>query len=147
MLRQRGLTVAGSLLPGHGSTVEDLETVRWEDWVEHAQVALRDLQARCATVFIGGLSLGSLLALYVAAQHAEIAGVIAYAPALRLADPRWRLVPWLEQSQRRATKPPDHFFDERGRAHVWSYDVLHLTAAHELLRLSAATERILPQDP
>lgn len=144
-LHRRGLTVAGSLLPGHGTTTEDLEGVRWKDWQEHAEAALLELQARCETVFVGGLSLGSLLALSLAAHHSEVAGAITYSPALRLSDPRWRLVPWLKHVQRRVPKPPDQFFDERGRIHIWSYDVLPLTAAHELLRLTTEARRLLPR--
>jgi carboxylesterase len=42
-LNERDLTVSGPLLPGHGTTVEDLDTRTWEDWTSHVESALGDL--------------------------------------------------------------------------------------------------------
>ncbi len=75
-LHQRGFTVSGPLLPGHGTTVEDMNRCQWTDWTNHVEKALADLQARCETVFVGGLSMGSLLTLYLAAHHPELHGAI-----------------------------------------------------------------------
>ncbi len=83
-LNEAGFTTVGPLLPGHGTRPEDLNHVRWQDWIESAETAYRDLAARCHKVFVGGESNGGLVALYLAAEHPEITGVLAYSPALRL---------------------------------------------------------------
>src|SRR5688572_23289268 len=64
-LHQRGLTVVAPLLPGHGTTVADLSKQLWQDWVSHVDLALTELKSRCETVFVAGISLGSLLTLYL----------------------------------------------------------------------------------
>ena len=70
-LNQRGVTISAPLLPGHGTTVQDMNRCRWTDWTDHVQQALSDLQKRCQTAFVGGLSMGSLLALFLAADRPE----------------------------------------------------------------------------
>jgi carboxylesterase len=84
LLHEQGYTVAGSLLPGHGTTPYEMNRCRWEDWVAAFEVAYRRLATRCERVFVGGESMGGLLALYLASEHPEIAGVMSYAAALRL---------------------------------------------------------------
>jgi carboxylesterase len=79
-----GYTVAGPLLPGHGTLPQDLNRVHWQDWVRAGEACYQQLKARCQRVFIGGESMGAVLALYLASQHPEAAGVLAYAPAIKL---------------------------------------------------------------
>ena len=84
-LHDKGYTVAGPLLPGHGTTPEDLNRTTWQDWAREGEAVYRRLAARCEKVFAGGESMGGVLALHLAAGHPEIVGVMAYAPAIRLA--------------------------------------------------------------
>ncbi len=67
-LNRNGLTVSAPLLPGHGTTVEEMNRCKWTDWTAAVARALAELQDRCDTVFVGGLSMGSLLTLYLAAH-------------------------------------------------------------------------------
>jgi carboxylesterase len=83
-LHDCGYTVAGPLLPGHFSTPTDLNRVRWQDWSATYEAMYRRISETCEIVFVGGESAGGLLALRLVSQHPEVAGVLAYAPALRL---------------------------------------------------------------
>ncbi len=83
-LHARGYTVAGPLLPGHGTTPEDCNRYTWHDWYLTLDQAYQQLAQSCAGVVIGGESAGALLTLHLAAQHPEAAAVLCYAPALRL---------------------------------------------------------------
>jgi alpha-beta hydrolase superfamily lysophospholipase len=89
-LHERGYTVSGPLLPGHGTTIEAINVCSWRDWVDHAARAYAELTARCTRVFVGGESLGGLLTLYLGSAYPEIAGLILYAPAHRGSDPGHR---------------------------------------------------------
>ena len=84
-LHQAGYTVASPLLPGHGTSPEDLNQTPWPAWPAAAEETYRQLAARCNCVFAGGESMGGVTALYLTSRHPEIAGVIGYAPAIKLA--------------------------------------------------------------
>jgi carboxylesterase len=83
-LHTQGYTVSGPLLPGHGTSAEAMNRCRWQDWAGALEDAYQELTAHCEHVFVGGESMGGLLALQVAANHPEIAGVLCYAPALTI---------------------------------------------------------------
>ncbi len=81
---EAGYTVAGPLLAGHGTQVEDLNNATWQDWVESGEETLQKLFETCNQVWVAGESMGGVVALYLASQNPKIAGVMLYAPAIRL---------------------------------------------------------------
>jgi len=83
-LHRQGYTVSGPLLPGHGTTPNEMNRCRWRDWDEALEAAYQQLAAKCERVFVGGESMGAMLALQVAARHPQVAGILAYAPAFQL---------------------------------------------------------------
>jgi carboxylesterase len=83
-LQQEGYSVAGPLLPGHGARPEDLNQKKWQYWVEATETMLLEIQKKCSNVFIGGESMGGLIAAYLAAKHPELAGLMLYAPAIKV---------------------------------------------------------------
>lgn len=89
VLNNAGFTTVGPLLPGHGTNPAELNRVHWHKWAECAENEYQALAQNYPRVFVGGESNGALLALYLAEQHPEISGVLAYAPALILP-----LTPW-----------------------------------------------------
>ncbi|MCX7024190.1 MAG: alpha/beta fold hydrolase [Spirochaetes bacterium] len=84
-LHEQGYTVAGPLLPGHGTEPGDLNRVRWQDWTAEGEKTYLRLQERCERIFVGGESMGAMVALSLAIEHPDIAGVLCYAPAAKLA--------------------------------------------------------------
>jgi len=83
-LHEKGYTVAAPLLAGHGTKPADLNHVSWRDWVVSAEKTYAQLSARCKQVFVGGQSMGGVIALHLASKHPEAAGVLLYAPAIKL---------------------------------------------------------------
>jgi len=82
-LAARGLAVSLPLLPGHGTTWQDMATTTSADWYAAAAQALADLRARCAEVFVMGLSLGGCLALRLAEEHGpDVRGLVLVNPSL-----------------------------------------------------------------
>jgi carboxylesterase len=82
-----GLRALAPLLPGHGTSVEDLAQTGFAQWLAAAERALAALAASGPVIVVGS-SMGSLLALTLAADHPQqVLGVAALAPATRLAWP------------------------------------------------------------
>jgi carboxylesterase len=78
-----GHTVEAPLLPGHGTSVEDMVGTGFDDWSAAVAAAHRELAQRCRQVFVVGLSMGGTLALWLAAREPSVAGVVTInAPAL-----------------------------------------------------------------
>jgi len=75
-----GLSVELPLLPGHGTSVEDLLPTRWSDWSSAVDAAYLDLAARCDRVVVVGLSMGGTLASWLAERHPEVAGLVLINP-------------------------------------------------------------------
>lgn len=134
-LHARGYTVAGPLLPGHGSQAEDLNRVRWQEWAAAGETLYQRLRGRCQRVFAGGESMGSLVALHLASRHPEIAGVLCYAPAIQLNMPA---------STRLMLRLAAPFVAQIGRASldradIWQgYPGLPLKGALQLLKFQKA---------
>jgi len=145
-LHERGFTVSGPLLPGHGTTVDEMNRCRWTDWTGHAEQALADLCARCEKVFVGGLSMGSLLTLYLAAHHPDLAGIVLYSPATVVADRRIYLTPLLKHVVAKMPESGESdLTDPQAESRLWHYDETPVRAAHELLKLIRQVRRLLPR--
>lgn len=83
-LAAAGFAVELPLLPGHGTSIDDLVPKRWADWSAAAEDALEELASRHGNVVVAGLSMGGTLACWLAERHGEIAGIAVVNP---LVDP------------------------------------------------------------
>ena len=77
-----GFRVELPRLPGHGTSVEDLESYRFADWKALVEERYLDLQQSCEHVVVVGLSMGGTLACWLAEHHREIAGLILINPLI-----------------------------------------------------------------
>lgn len=78
-----GFTVHCCQLAGHCGTEEELLQSKWEEWYASVEAALEKLESSCDTVIVGGLSVGALLALRLAAFHPQrVHGVACFSPTL-----------------------------------------------------------------
>ncbi len=76
------------VLRGHQSRFQDLQGVTYKDWVADAEKALLELSKSVDKVVVVGLSMGGLVTLKLAMEHADkIAGIVTVAAALKFADP------------------------------------------------------------
>ena len=83
-LHNAGFTVAGVQLAGHCGSVEDLLQTGWQDWYASVEQAAAKLCLQYDRIFVGGLSMGALLALKLAANRPQqIAGVGVYGATFR----------------------------------------------------------------
>jgi carboxylesterase len=75
-----GVSVELPLLPGHGTSIEDLVPTRWSDWSAAVDAVYLDLAARCDRVVVVGHSMGGTLACWLAEAHPEISGLVLVNP-------------------------------------------------------------------
>lgn len=83
-LNKYGFTVFCPVLAGHCGTEEDLLATRWRDWANSAERALLEFRDQVDVIFVGGLSAGAVLSLYLADRHpALVRGVVLYSTTLK----------------------------------------------------------------
>jgi carboxylesterase len=143
-LAEHGLTVSLPLLPGHGTRWEDLQVTGWQDWYAEVDRELRALRARCARVFVAGLSMGGALALRLAARHGDaISGVVVVNPANRVHGLSAYALP-VARHLVRTTKGIASDIARPGSAEL-GYDRVPLHAAHSLRTFFRLVDGELPQ--
>lgn len=91
-LAEKGITCLGVRLAGHGTTPEDFSKTTWKDWMASAEEGYKELEKKCKTVFVAGLSMGGAITLYLGAKY-KPKGIICYSAAAGIFDWRVRLVP------------------------------------------------------
>jgi carboxylesterase len=94
-LAHAGFTVTAPLLPGHGTSLADLDATRWSDWTQHVERAIDQLRLRCRRVALVGQSLGGLLALHAASKRPEIVAVASLAAPLWLEGLSKHVATWV----------------------------------------------------
>lgn len=147
-LAARGLAVCCPLLAGHGTLREDLNRVRWQVWANQVETALLELQGLCTSVFVGGVSMGSLLALWLGAQRPEIAGLISMAPCLKI---RNRLAPLAAGFRYLLKYPPAGLLEEEvlrdpeAIRRMWCYDQMPMWTTGEFYLLQRQVRKVLNQ--
>jgi carboxylesterase len=91
-----GRTVSLPRLPGHGTTVDDMQSTTASEWVAEAEMALRGLQERCDRIFVCGLSMGGTITFDLAERLGDgITGVVTVNASMFSKDPRVKLAPLL----------------------------------------------------
>ena len=140
-LHEQGYTVAGPLLPGHGTTPQAMNGSRWQDWAAAVEESYLQLAGCCEQVFVGGESMGALLALYIASEYPEVRGIMAYCPALRI--PKKSLV--LSRLLHRFVPQVDKKDIKTINKNWQGYPVNPVPALVQMIRLQREVTRRLPR--
>ena len=142
-LNTHGYTVNVPLLPGHGTKVEDLNLVKWQEWPAKVESELQSLLATCEKVFLIGFSMGGTTSLNIAARYSQqLAGLILVNPMIHI-----RFVPaqlaWLLS---RFQKFRSAIGDDLKRPGVTEagYDANAIVGVYELLKMCSFTRQQLP---
>jgi carboxylesterase len=141
-LNRHGYTVSVPLLPGHGTKVEDLSLVKWQEWPAKAESELQSLLASCEKVFLIGFSMGGTTTLNIAGRYSnELSGLILVNPMIHI-----RFVPaqlaWLLS---RFQKFRSAIGDDLKRPGVTEagYDANAIVGVYELLKMCSNTRKQL----
>ena len=144
-LAEAGLTVSVPLLPGHGTSWQEMNRTTSDDWLATAGQALAELRAQCDEVFLMGLSMGGCLALRLAetVDGPDLRGLVLVNPSLAPDTKLFLVAPVLKHLIR---SMPAIGNDIKKPGHVeLSYDRVPTRAAATLPRLWKATARDLPR--
>ncbi|MBO0839630.1 MAG: alpha/beta fold hydrolase [Sciscionella sp.] len=97
-LAAHGFSVRGPRLPGHGTSWQEMNRTRWQDWYGCVEASLDELRGRCRLVFVCGLSMGGTLTLRLAEQRgADIAGIVLVNPSVITLRKEAKLLPVLSR--------------------------------------------------
>ena len=86
-LEEDGYLISTPLLSGHGTTPEDLRKTPVSSWLLDAESAYQELIKNNDKIFLGGISFGSILALWLAGKHPDkISALALLSPPFKLAS-------------------------------------------------------------
>lgn len=144
-----GYTIYAPRLAGHATDTRLMQHLRWQDWYDTALRGYWLLRQTCEVVFVGGLSMGGLLATLLAI-HEEVDGLLIGAAPFVEPNPLMRFGRWLalvrpftlhpapvefekrvmEEEQRRGRMPRERIRYERwsSRAVYELYALIQVTA-------------------
>jgi carboxylesterase len=91
-LAEGGITASAPLLPGHGTSPEDLQKTKWKSWVDTARQEFDRLRKRQSSMFVLGHSMGGSIALWLAAER-KIDGIITLAAPVSLPGIQMAAIP------------------------------------------------------
>ena len=80
-LADRGYDVRAILLPGHGSHPADMLNVSYQQWLAAARQHLALWNVDESPMYLGGFSLGGVIASILALENQQIAGLLLVSPA------------------------------------------------------------------
>jgi carboxylesterase len=141
-LNSKGYTVRVPLLPGHGTTPEDLNTVKWQEWPAKVQSELEKLFKVCDQVFIAGLSMGGGTTLYIAEENNDrLSGIILVNPMIHVPHISPTIGYLLSRFQKLRTSVGNDI--KRPGITEHGYDALPTRGIHQLLIMLKITRQNL----
>jgi carboxylesterase len=142
------------VLRGHGAaSPEALRNVEWTDWVTDSEAALQDLRTEVERVVIVAHSMGTLVAVMLAAKFAGegfLDSLVLAAPAVQLASPMAPgnkfsfLIPVLKRVLKKWDMPPT-YADPSLAQYDTNYRWAPMDAVMEMLSFSGAARERLPE--
>ncbi len=147
MAQHSGWRCKGILLPGHGTTVEDMQRTRGENWITAAEQAYDDLAAECRHVFLAGVSMGAAICCHVGLRRRSdptLRGLILISPAFGISLKKTvalRVLRPFIKLRSKGTRASDYFLDHG----LYSYVQNPLNRAAEVLNLGHEAAGRLPE--
>lgn len=146
VLAAGGFRCYAPMLPGHGTTPQDLERTRWQDWAACVASAFGELASQCDDVVVAGQSMGGTLALHLAAHDLRVRAVATLAAPIWLSGPLPPLLPLIKHVVRwhRAGDDVD-LWNPDAVEELHSYGIRPTRSIDELRRVCAVVRKELAE--
>lgn len=99
-LQKQGIFCRSVLLPGHGTTPNDLMHVSYRDWINTTRYGVESMINQVDKLFLIGYSTGAMLSMYHVLKDPRIAGMVMIAPPFKLKAPVLMMVGWHQFAKR-----------------------------------------------
>lgn len=143
--KQKGFTISGILLPGHGSHPRFLNRTTWRDWYDAAFKEASYLLSHYKNVYIAGLSMGGLLSLHTAFSLPGLRGAITInAPLYNRYPVLTFLAPLIQVVKPYFPKKQDKTMQELERRGRFAYDCNPVKAFRSMQELRNMVMKELP---
>ncbi|TDX48038.1 alpha/beta hydrolase [Orenia marismortui] len=97
--QEGGYTISAPLLPGHGTSVEDMEKRDWQEWIDYVKKEYKQLKEEYNKVYVMGLSMGGIISLILAEEY-NVGKVIPIAAPIKIYSKLAYLTPVLKYFKR-----------------------------------------------
>ena len=85
-LGKNGFHTVAKNLPGHGTTIDECNRVKYTDWINHAKQDIAELASQSKKIYVIGCSMGAVLSLYIASIF-PINGLVVAGTVLKFKNP------------------------------------------------------------
>lgn len=138
----KGYAVSVPLLPGHGTTPEDLNRVKWQQWPNKVEEELDWMISQGLTPFIFGLSMGGGTTLQIALRRsAQLAGIVLVNPMIHVEKIPHQLAWIISRFQKMRSSVGDDIKKPGVTEH--GYDSLPAVGVYQLLKMLSYTRKRL----
>ncbi len=142
---EKGYGVWVPLLPGHGTTPEDLNGIDYQIWIKTAEHYYQEMCRKYATVYVCGQSMGGALALHLAANY-PVKAVVTMACAIIMKDWRLSLLPLAKRFIEYQHKSRGPNVSEKSRkTEIPTYHKYSISSLQEFLKLIGFVKTELPR--
>ncbi len=144
-LAEKGYSVLGIRLAGHGTKMADLQRTHWQDWAASVLDGWHLLQSSTDKIILMGLSMGGALALYHA-SFLPVQGVVSMSTPYQIEpDLRLAILPFLTRIIPHIPKGKSDWHDPNAAKDHISYEKYPTRAIVQLTLLLQAMRESLPK--
>ncbi|MTI66380.1 MAG: alpha/beta fold hydrolase [Firmicutes bacterium] len=136
-LNNKGFTVKGVLLKGHGTNLSELEKTKWKDWIASAEREYINLKQKCKKIILIGVSMGGVIALNLASKL-EVDSTICISTPIKIKNKQAKYAPILKFHKKYLKKPKinNKYLSE----YCIGYEKTPVSKISDVLRLIRATK-------
>lgn len=143
-LSENGFYVRLDILPGHGTTINDCNKTKYNEWIKHVEEGVAEVASGCDEVHVIGISMGAILALHLATlfpltSMIEAAVVFKFKNEfnVRVLVP---LLSWLITKKNKFTQ-----YEDGKKLKFYGYSEYPMKALNEMRKLTNDVRPRLPQ--